>query len=65
MAGYTRDFLLECFVSRYEPLGFETVERQYRLAAKAYDEFGKDRFRELASLDAKAIREYKTKLESL
>lgn len=65
MAGYTREFLIECFVSRYEPLGLEATEKQYQLAAKTYDKFGKDKFRAYASLDAQAIREYKQKLESL
>lgn len=59
MAGYTREFLLDCFVSRYEPLGLETCEKQYDLACKLYDQVGKDKFRVYASLDAEAIRIYK------
>jgi hypothetical protein len=61
MAGYTRDFLLEAFASRYEPLGLTAVESQYALAAKTYDKFGKDKFRAYASLDAEAIKQYKAK----
>lgn len=59
MAGYTRDFLIECFVSRYEPLGLEACEKQYKLASELYDRVGKDKFRVYASLDADAIRTYK------
>jgi hypothetical protein len=59
MAGYTREFLLECFASRYEPLGLETTEKQYKLASDLYDQVGKDKFRVYASLDAEAIRNYK------
>jgi len=61
MAGYTRDFLLECFVSRYESLGLEATEKQYKLAADFYDKVGKDKFRIYASLDAEAIRNYKNR----
>jgi len=63
MAGYTREFLIQCFVSRYECLGLEAVEKQYELASRTYDEFGKDKFRVYASLDAEAIRQYKQQLE--
>jgi hypothetical protein len=63
MAGYTRDFLLQAFASRYEPLGLEAVESQYKLAATTYDRYGKDKFRAYASLDAEALRKYKTKLK--
>lgn len=59
MAGYTRDFLIQCFVSRYEPLGLEACEKQYTLANELYDRVGKDKFRVYASLDAEAIRNYK------
>lgn len=59
MAGYTKEFLIDAFVSRYEPLGLDAVEKQYALASKFYDEVGKDTFRIYASLDAEAIRQYK------
>jgi len=44
-------------------LGLEAVEKQYELASRTYDEFGKDKFRVYASLDAEAIRQYKQQLE--
>jgi hypothetical protein len=61
MAGYTRDFLLDAYVSRYESLGLKAVESLYALAETAYDKFGKDKFRAYASLDAEAIKQYKAK----
>lgn len=59
MAGYTKDFLVDAFVNRFEPLGLEAVEQMYQMASKFYDEVGKDKFRVYASLDADAIRKYK------
>jgi len=65
MAGYTRNFLISAYTSRYEPLGLEAVESLYKLALKCYDEHGKDKFRVYASLDAEAIRQYKAKLKNV
>jgi len=59
MAGYSREFLIDAFVSRYEVLSDEVVARQRQLAEKTYDEVGKDKFRVLASLDAEALKEFK------
>ena len=59
MAGYSREFLIDAFVSRYEDLSDEVVARQRHLAEKTYDEVGKDKFRVLASLDADALKEFK------
>lgn len=59
MAGYTKDFLLEAFTSRFESLGLEAVEKMYEMATTFYDEVGKDKFRVYASLDAEAIRNFK------
>ncbi|NDB57414.1 hypothetical protein EB001_03095 [bacterium] len=59
MAGYSREFLIDAFVSRYEVLSDEIVARQRQLAEKTYDEVGKDKFRVLASLDADALKEFK------
>ncbi len=63
MAGYTREFLIDCFVNRYESLGAERAQKQRDLASATYDKYGKDEFRKLASLDAEAIRIYKKHLE--
>lgn len=59
MAGYTKEFLVDVFVSRYEPLGLDAVDAMYQMATKFYDEVGRDKFRTYASLDAEAIRTYK------
>ena len=59
MAGYTREFLVDAFVHRYEPLGEMVVIKQTLLAEKLFDEVGKDKFRVYASLDAEAIRKFK------
>lgn len=60
MAGYTREFLIDAFMSRY----FEAIPTEKEiilrdLAEKHYDNVGKDKFREAASLDAEAIRRYR------
>jgi len=62
MAGYTKEFLISAFVSRYEPLGLDAVEKQWCLASKFYDTVSKETFRAYCSLDAQAIAEYKKKL---
>lgn len=59
MAGYTREFLIDAFVSRYECMGPQAAANQRKLAERTYDEHGKDKFRVYASLDAEAIRIYK------
>ncbi len=59
MAGYTREFLLDAFLSRYRALGSEVLGVQKVLAERLYDEVGKDKFRVYASLDADAIKLYK------
>jgi hypothetical protein len=59
MAGYTKEFLVNAFVSRYEPLGLEAVEKQYALASRFYDTVTKETFRAYCSLDAEAIKTYK------
>jgi hypothetical protein len=65
MAGYTREFLLQAYVSRYEILGLEAVESLYKIGVQTYDTYGKDKFRTYASLDADAIRQYKAKLKNV
>jgi hypothetical protein len=59
MAGYTKEFLVDAFVSRYESLSKETVAKTKALANKCYDEHGKDKFRVYAAVDADAIRKFK------
>ena len=59
MAGYSREFLIEAFVSRYRSLGQDKCVDLQRLAEQCYDRVGKDEFRKYAGLDAAAIRTYK------
>ena len=59
MAVYTKEFLISAFVSRYECLGLETVEKQYTLAKTLYETVAVDKFRQYCSLDAEALRQYK------
>ena len=59
MAGYTKEFLIDAFLSRYIVLGPKVLGVQRALAEKLYDNVGKDRYRVYASLDADAIKVYK------
>ncbi len=65
MAGYNKEFLLECYAHRFEPLGLEAMEDMYQLGKQFYDKVGKDKFRVYARVDAEAIRDYKNKLATL
>lgn len=60
--AYTKEFLISAFLSRYESLGEETIDRMFDMANKFYDKVGKDKFRVYASLDADALKEYKATL---
>jgi len=62
-AGYSKEFLVDAFVSRYAPLGVDTCLKLSEMAWKFYDEVGKIKFREYCCLDAEAIRKFK--LESV
>lgn len=62
MAGYSRDFLISAFLSRYISctlISIETLVRLEQMAGDLYDRVGRDAFRVYASLDAEAIRVYK------
>jgi hypothetical protein len=60
MAGYTKEFLIDAFMSRYvKVLSIEKLLSLEELATKFYDEVGRDKFRTYASLDAEAIKQYK------
>lgn len=56
--AYSKDFLVSAFMFRYCEANVDT-RRMERDAYKLYDEVGKDKFREYASLDAKEIQRYK------
>jgi len=62
MAGYTKEFLIDAFISRYISctlLSIDTLESMEKMAANLYDRVGRDKFRVYASLDAEAIKEFK------
>ena len=66
MAGYTKDFLVDAFVSRYAET-FKTSEELNRFrevyGSRHFDKVGKDQFRKDCSLDAAAIKLYKDSLK--
>lgn len=63
MASYTKDFLVEAFISRYEPIKLHMGADRWKsfivMSNDFYDKVGKDTFRKYASLDAEAIRKFK------
>jgi hypothetical protein len=64
MAAYSKQFLIDAFMSRYVEcslISIEQLESLEAMATKFYDEVGRDKFRTYASLDAEAIRVYKNK----
>jgi len=66
MSGYSRDFLIDAFMSRYIKCSKLTIEQLVRLEQMAhdlYDRVGRDSFRTYASLDAEAIRVYKNSVD--
>jgi hypothetical protein len=65
MAGYTKEFLMNAFLSRYESLGEAKLEWMAQMASDFYDEVGKDEFRKYCSLDAAAIKLYKESLGTM
>ena len=59
---YTKEFLIDAFISRYLHCSLITIEQlcaMEEMASKFYDEVGRDKFRVYASLDADAIKLYK------
>ena len=62
MARYTKEFLVDAFMSRYvncDSISIEKLEKLEQMALDLYDRVGRDQFRVYACLDAEAIREYK------
>lgn len=58
MTGYTKEFLVDAYVSRYEGVSVNVSELR-SMAIKHYDNVGKDAFRVSASLDAAEIKKFK------
>ena len=59
MAGYTKEFLVDAYLSRYEKVIGVKLPSLRDMAEKHYDDVGKDKFRVSASLDADAIKKFK------
>jgi hypothetical protein len=62
MAGYSKQFLVDAYLSRFilsKQFSPEQIESLEVLASKCYDTYGKEKFRTYASLDADAIKEFK------
>ena len=66
MAGYTKEFLIDAYLSRFTnipSIGIEQLLELEQIAHKTYDKYGKDKFREYSSLDAEYLRNYKASLK--
>lgn len=61
MAGYTKEFLIDVAISRFEILGVESAENMRPMFEIHYNKVGKEEFRKHASIDAETIRNYKDK----
>ena len=59
MAGYTKEFLVDAYLSRYDKVVGVRLPALKDLADKHYDSVGKDAFRVSASLDADAIKKFR------
>lgn len=60
--GYSKEFLIDAFLSRFinaSMFSVEQIESLEKLAIDCYNKYGKDKFRTYASLDADAIKKYK------
>ena len=57
--GYSKEFLVSAFLSRYYSLPTEDFESLENMAESFYDRVGRDEFRTYCSLDADAIKTYK------
>lgn len=63
MAGYSREFLVAAFLSRYYTLPNDKFQALETMAEKFYLDVGRDKFRVACSLDAEAIKLYKDQYE--
>jgi hypothetical protein len=66
MSGYSRDFLIDAFMSRYIKctlISIESLVHLEQMAGDLYDRVGRDSFRVYASLDAEALRVYKNSVD--
>lgn len=59
---YTREFLINAFLSRYVGIPTDKFMSLADMAENFFDKVGRDKFRLYSSLDAEALRVYKNKL---
>jgi hypothetical protein len=59
MAGYSKEFLVDAFLSRYDKVVGVRLPALKDMAERHYDDVGRDKFRLSASLDAEAIKKFK------
>jgi hypothetical protein len=57
--GYTKEFLVDAYLSRYTQVVGVELPALRNMAEQHYDNVGKDAFRVSASLDADAIKKFK------
>lgn len=65
MAGYTKEFLVDAYLWRFTKIPSIDIDQLLdleRIANNTYDTYGKDKFRDYASLDAEYIRNYRASL---
>jgi len=63
--AYTKEFLIAAYMSRFVRFSTATIEELCALETQAdafYDSVGREKFRTYASLDAEAIRTYKSSI---
>lgn len=66
MAGYTREFLIDAYLWRFTKvpsIDIDALLNLERIANKTYDTYGKDKFRDYASLNAEYLRNYKASIK--
>jgi len=56
--AYTKEFLVNAFLSRYKPLGSAVLATMRVMAENHFDSVGKDKFRTSTSLDSEAIKKF-------
>ena len=61
MAGYTKEFLVEVALSRFEMLPLENINYLRDMFNTFYDKVGKEKFRTYSCVTADLIKEYKGK----
>ena len=63
MAGYTKTFLIDAFLWRYQPVlekdSNEELDKYVNMISSYYDKVGRDTFRVYASLSAEEIKKFR------